>query len=51
MNDEILKSIASSLERIAICMENAQAREIAKNKKELAENLKKSGPRKSPSRL
>ena len=27
MNEELLKRIADSLERIAICMENSQARE------------------------
>ncbi len=51
MDEEILKRIADSLERIAVCMENSQAREIAKNKKELAESLKKSMPRKSAAKL
>lgn len=41
MNEEILKSIADSLSRIAICMENAQAREIAKNKKKIQESSKR----------
>jgi hypothetical protein len=47
MNQETLNSIAKSLERIAICMENKQAREIAiyKNTK-LAE--KKSKEKKQP---
>jgi hypothetical protein len=33
MDEEILKKIADSLERIAICMENKQLREIATYKK------------------
>lgn len=33
MNEELLKKIADSLERIAICMENKQLREIATYKK------------------
>jgi hypothetical protein len=33
MNEEYLKKIADSLERIAICMENKQLREIATYKK------------------
>jgi hypothetical protein len=33
MDPEILKKIADSLERIAICMENKQLREIATYKK------------------
>lgn len=45
MNEELLKSIANSLSRIAICMENKQAREIAENKKKLQEN-KKAGTKK-----
>lgn len=36
MNDEILKRIADSLERIAVCMENKQLREIASYKKATA---------------
>lgn len=38
MNDEILKSIADSLARIAQCMENKQAREIASNRKYIQES-------------
>lgn len=33
MNEELLKKIADSLERIAICMENKQMREIATYRK------------------
>ena len=33
MNEEYLKKIADSLERIAICMENKQLREIASYRK------------------
>jgi hypothetical protein len=33
MNEELLKKIADSLERIAICMENKQLREIASYRK------------------
>jgi len=33
MDEEILKKIADSLERIAICMENKQLREIATYRK------------------
>lgn len=33
MNEDLLKKIADSLERIAICMENKQLREIATYKK------------------
>lgn len=33
MNEEYLKKIADSLERIAICMENKQLREIATYRK------------------
>jgi len=33
MNEELLKKIADNLERIAICMENGQLREIAMYKK------------------
>jgi hypothetical protein len=33
MNEELLKKIADSLERIAICMENKQLREIATYRK------------------
>ena len=33
MDPEILKKIADSLERIAVCMENKQLREIATYKK------------------
>jgi ATP phosphoribosyltransferase len=36
MDPEILKKIAESLERIAICMENKQLREIATYKKSQA---------------
>lgn len=36
MNEELLKKIADSLERIAICMENKQLREIATYKKDQA---------------
>ena len=36
MNEELLKKIADSLERIAICMENKQLREIAIYKKNQA---------------
>ena len=38
MNEELLTNIAESLARIALCMENAQAREIAKNKKKIQES-------------
>ena len=36
MNEELLKKIADSLERIAICMENKQLREIATYRKSQA---------------
>lgn len=36
MNEELLKKIADNLERIAICMENKQLREIAIYKKSQA---------------
>lgn len=36
MDEEILKKIADSLERIAICMENKQLREIATYRKSQA---------------
>jgi hypothetical protein len=45
MNEELLKSIADSLSRIAICMENKQAREVALNKKKIQE-ANKSLPKK-----
>jgi hypothetical protein len=54
MNEELLKKIADSLERIAICMENKQLREIATyrkgqasliaEKKEASKNQVKSAP-------
>lgn len=40
MNEEVLKSIADSLSRIAVCMENKQARDVAENKKKIQENKK-----------
>ena len=40
MNEELLKSIADSLARIAQCMENKQAREVAENKKKIQESRK-----------
>ena len=42
MNEEILKNIAESLARIAVCMENKQAREVAEIKKKLQESKKSS---------
>jgi len=38
MNEELLKNIADSLARIAQCMENTQAREVAANKKKIQES-------------
>jgi hypothetical protein len=47
MGEETLKRIADSLERIAICMENKQLREIATYKKsQIAE--KKEAAKKQP---
>jgi|DEB19_MinimDraft_2_1074335.scaffolds.fasta_scaffold16360_3 hypothetical protein len=42
MNEEILKKIAETLDRIAVCMENKQARDVAENKKKLQESKKPS---------
>jgi hypothetical protein len=38
MNEELLKNIAESLARIATCMENKQARDVAENKKKIQES-------------
>lgn len=40
MNEELLKSIADSLSRIAICMENKQSRDVAENKRKIQESKK-----------
>jgi|DEB19_MinimDraft_2_1074335.scaffolds.fasta_scaffold670637_1 hypothetical protein len=43
MNEELLNKIdliAKSLERIAICLENKQMREIVENKKKILESKK-----------
>ena len=42
MNEEVLKSIADSLLRIAVCMENKQSRDVALNKKKIQEANKTS---------
>ncbi|MDC1282434.1 hypothetical protein N8Z10_00620 [bacterium] len=47
MNEQALEHIAKSLERIAICMENKQAREININMKE-RKNVKLNTPPKTP---